>query len=76
MDNVAREIGEAFVEAIEEVQTPPHYFNADCNECLKTKRGLEMLLEDFGKGDGCSADYPIEIAIWQEHLMWGWPLFE
>lgn len=53
-----------------------HYFNEDCNEHLKTRRGLQMLLEDYGKGNGCSADYPVEFAIHQEHLMWGWPLFE
>lgn len=52
------------------------YFNADCNEHLKTRRGLQMLIEDYGKGSGCSVDYPVEHAIQQEHLMWGWPLFD
>lgn len=72
----AEQIGRDYVEAIEEVQTPSHYFNEDCNEYLKTHKGLQMLLNDYCKGDGCSVDYPVEFAIHQEHLMWGWPLFE
>lgn len=49
-----------------------HYFNNDCNEHLKTRRGLQMLLEDYPS----NIPTPVEFAIWQEHLMWGWPLFE
>lgn len=52
------------------------YFNTDCNEFLKTRRGLRSLIESYGKGDGCSVDYPVEFVIQQEHLMWGWPLFD
>lgn len=72
----AEQIGRDFVEAIEEVQTPSHYFNTDCNEFLKTRKGLQYLLHEWRKGTGCSVDYCVEVAIWQEHLMWGWPLFE
>lgn len=52
------------------------YFNADCNEMLKTRRGLQVLIETYGKGTGCSADYPVEQAIRSEHLMWGFPLYD
>lgn len=53
-----------------------HYFNQDCNEFLKTRKGLQYLLHEWRKGTGCSVDYSVEVAVWQEHLMWGWPLFE
>lgn len=52
------------------------YFNVDCNKHLKTRRGLQMLIEDYGKGSGCSVDYTVEFAVHQEHLMWGWPLYD
>lgn len=65
----AEEIGRDFVEALEEVQEPPHYFNKDCNEYLKTRKGLQMMLRDYPP----NVPTPIEFAIWQEHIMWGWP---
>ena len=48
----------------------------DCNDFLKTRKGLQLLIEDFGKGSGCSVDYPVEFAVHMEHLMWGQPPFE
>ena len=49
-----------------------HYFNQDCNEFLKTRKGLQMMLEDYPSNVPTS----VEFAVWQEHIMWGWPLFE
>lgn len=52
------------------------YFNADCNEFLKTRKGLSYLIETWRKRTGCYVDYSVEQAIRSEHLMWGWPLFD
>ena len=48
------------------------YFNADCNEFLKTRKGLRMLLEDYGFG--CGTNMRVEDAVRAEHLKWVWPL--
>lgn len=47
------------------------YFNAECNVFLKTRRGLQYLLEEYGKGDGCSVDYPVILVV--DITMRKWP---
>lgn len=52
-----------------QVEVPLDYFNADCNEYLKTRKGLKCLIAAY---DNCS----VESAVRAEHLMWGWPLYD
>lgn len=48
------------------------HFNKDCNEYLKTRKGLHSLIETYGNDDTCT----VEQAVRQEHLLWGWPLYD
>lgn len=52
------------------------YFNADCNEFLKTRKGLRSLIESYGRHASFLPDYTVEHAVQQEHLMWGFPLYD
>lgn len=59
-----------------QVEVPLDYFNADCNEFLKTRKGFRCLMETYGFGWGRGNDMRVEDALRAEHLMWGWPLFD
>lgn len=48
----------------------PTWFDAECNEWLKTRKGLNAMLEEAGDLPSC----PVEDVVRFMHIDYNWPI--